>query len=182
MKSSKSKLIAALVLFPLAFQAVWADEGSSLSLGPFEVLPGGKGRVMVGLGEFNAFNQRTPKGDGPSAMANLEYRFGKKISYLGFALGGLMNTNSGSFVYVGNYVDIGYKNYVITPLLSVGSYRKGAGPDLGGTLQFRSSITLAYELEDGSRVGVRVAHISNAGIHDENPGANEFLVTYGFPF
>jgi lipid A 3-O-deacylase len=182
MRSPKSKILAALLLLPLAFDAAWADESKSAYLGPFEVLPGGKGRISVGVGEFNAFNQRTPKGNGPAAMANLEYRFGKKISYIGFALGGLMTSNSGSFVYVGNYADFRYKHYIATPQLSVGAYRKGAGPDLGGTLQFRSSVTLAYQLEDGSRVGVRVAHISNAGIHDDNPGENEFLITYGFGF
>ncbi len=182
MKSTIAIIAAALLLLTLVSRGLWAAEAQSLPLGPFEVLPSGKGRIMVGLGEFNAFNQRTPKGDGPSAVANVEYRFGKKISYIGFAVGGMVNSNSGSFVYLGNYADIRYKSYIATPLLSVGAYRKGAGPDLGGTLQFRSSITLAYQLEDGSRVGVRIAHISNAGIHEENPGANEFLITYGMSF
>lgn len=113
---------------------------------------------------------------------NLEYRFGRKIFYLGFAAGGLVNSDGGSFLYVGNYADIRYKNYIATPLLSVGRYNKGAGPDLGGVLQFRSSVTLAYELQDGSRVGVRVAHISNARIRESNPGANEVLLTYGLRF
>ncbi len=115
-------------------------------------------------------------------MLNLEYRFGKKIAYLGFAVGGLVTSDSGSFVYVGNYADIRYKNYIATPMLSVGAYRKGAGPDLGGTLEFRSSITLAYEFEDGSRIGLRVAHVSNASIHDDNPGENEVLITCSFRF
>lgn len=137
---------------------------------------------MVGGGAFNAFADGGQTEDRTSAMLNIEYRFGKKISYLGFAVGGLVTSDSGSFVYVGNFADIRYKNYIATPLLSVGAYRKGAGPDLGGTLEFRSSITLAYEFEDGSRIGVRFAHTSNATIHDDNPGENEFLMTCSFRF
>lgn len=182
MKPQKSGLLAALVLFTAAFSVSWADQTRPLSLGRFEVLPSGKGMLLGGAGEFNAFRQRDAGGNGASALLNLEYQFGKKIFYIGFAAGGLVNSDGGSFVYLGNFADIRYKNYVATPLLSVGAYQKGAGPDLGGTLQFRSSITLAYELEDGSRVGVRVAHISNAGIHDKNPGANEVLLTYGYRF
>ncbi len=182
MKALKSKFLFVLIVFAAGIKVGWADQARPLSLGPFEVLPSGEERFVVGAGGFNTFRQRDPEGDGASAVLNLEYHFGKKIYYLGFAIGGLVNSDGGSFVYLGNYADIRYKTYVVTPLVSVGAYRRGAGPDLGGTLQFRSSITLAYETKDSSRVGVRVAHTSNAGIYDENPGANEVLITYGSSF
>lgn len=182
MKPPNLNRVFLVLLLSLAFNTARADQGSPLALGPFEVLPSGAGMVVVGVGEFNAFRQRDPGEVGASSELNLEYRFGKKFFYLGFAAGGLANTDGGKFLYLGNYADIRYKKIVVTPLLSVGAYRKGSGPDLGGTLQFRSSVTLAYELDDGSRFGVRLAHISNAGIYDENPGANEVLITYAFPF
>lgn len=163
-------------------QAARAEESQPLSFGPFELLPSGKSMVAVGGGEFNAFLQQDLVEGDASAELNLEYRWGKKIAYIGFTVGGLVNSDGGSFVYLGNYAEIKYKRFIATPVLSLGAYQQGAGPDLGGTFQFRSSLTLDYVIEEGSRIGVRVAHISNAGIHDENPGLNEFLVMYTFSF
>lgn len=182
MRSSIFKLAAIFLLFSSSPNVVRADRDAPLAFGPFELLPSGDGMVVVGAGEFNAFRQRDPGEVGASSVVNLEYRFGKKFYYLGFAVGGLANTDGGRFVYLGNYADIRYKRIILTPLLSVGAYKRGSGPDLGGTLQFRSSVTVSYEFDNRSRFGVRLAHISNAGIHDENPGLNEVLITFAFPF
>jgi hypothetical protein len=182
MRSLKSKLLVTSIFLLATFNLAWADQTQPLSLGPLEILPSGKSRLMIGGGSFNVLAGGGQTEDRTAAMLNLEYRFGKKISFLGFAVGGLVTSDSGGFVYVGNYADIRYKRIGATPMLSVGAYRKGAGLDLGGTLEFRSSITLAYELEDGSRFGVRVAHMSNASIYDDNPGENEILLTYDFSF
>lgn len=182
MRSVTFKLVAIVLFFSSALVAVRADQDAPLDLGPFKLLPSGDGMVVVGAGEFNAFRQRDPGEVGASSVLNLEYRFGKKFFYLGFAIGGLANTDGGKFVYLGNYADIRYKRIIVTPLLSVGAYSRGSGPDLGGTLEFRSSVTVDYEFDNRSRLGVRLAHISNAGIHDENPGLNELLITYAFPF
>jgi lipid A 3-O-deacylase len=62
----------------------------------------------------------------------------------------------------------------------MGGYHEGDSADLGGVFQFRESIDLAYRFDNGHRLGVRVAHISNAGIHDKNPGEEEILLTYSF--
>lgn len=69
-----------------------------------------------------------------------------------------------------------------TPFLGLGGYSEGDDTDLGGVFQFRASLNLAYQFHDGSRFGVRFAHISNAGIHDRNPGEEELLLTYSIPF
>ncbi|MDX1529074.1 MAG: acyloxyacyl hydrolase [Gammaproteobacteria bacterium] len=182
MRSSIFKLVAVSLFFSWALNAARADQVAPLEFGPFELLPSGDGMVMVGAGEYNAFRQRDPGEVGASSVLNLEYRFGRKFFYLGFALGGLANTDGGKFVYLGNYADIRYRRIIVTPLLSVGAYSRGSGPDLGGTLQFRSAVTVDYEFDNRSRLGVRLAHTSNASIHDENPGLNEILFTYAFPF
>jgi len=36
-------------------------------------------------------------------------------------------------------------------------------------------------LDNKSRIGLQIAHISNAGIYHRNPDDNEVLVTYAFP-
>ena len=43
------------------------------------------------------------------------------------------------------------------------------------------SLDLAYRFDNGHRLGVRAAHISNASIHERNPGEEELLLTYSFP-
>ncbi|MDH3316794.1 MAG: acyloxyacyl hydrolase [Gammaproteobacteria bacterium] len=182
MINKKTLIFLATILIAGAYKAAQADQSQPLALGPLEVLPSGNGMLMIGVGGFDALWPRDSVGNGTSALLNVEYRFGKKLFYLGLVTGVLVNSDSGGFVYVGNYVDIRYKKFIATPLLSVGAYSQGAGPDLGGTLEFRSSITFAYELEDKSRIGVGIAHISNASIHDENPGENEILVSYSFHF
>ncbi|BDS05655.1 hypothetical protein NT6N_06950 [Oceaniferula spumae] len=44
--------------------------------------------------------------------------------------------------------------------------------DLGGKLQFFSSLGVDWKLSDCCTIGYRWHHISNAGIHDKNPGLN----------
>ena len=47
--------------------------------------------------------------------------------------------------------------------------------------QFRQSLDLEYRFANGHRLGIRVAHISNASIHNSNPGEEELLLTYSLP-
>lgn len=182
MNSLKLNLSVTLLLSLGFLHAARADQSQPYFFGPFELTPSGKSIIMVGAGVFDAFLQQDAPGSGESAVVNVEYRFGRKFFYLGFVVGGLVNSDGGSFVYVGNYADIRYKRFVATPVLSLGAYEEGDGPDLGGTFEFRSSIALDYEIGKDSRVGVRVSHTSNAGIHEDNPGANELLLTYSFSF
>ena len=69
----------------------------------------------------------------------------------------------------------------MTPVGAVGGYRRSGGEDLGSTFQFRASVELSYQFDNQSRVGVQVAHISNAGTSSRNPGPNELLLTYAIP-
>jgi hypothetical protein len=96
-------------------------------------------------------------------------------------MGVMANTDGGVFGYGGIYADIKYRNLVATPFFTVGGYHQGGSKDLGGTFQFRSGMTFAYQFNRGSRLGVRFAHISNASIYDNNPGENEVLLTYAIP-
>ena len=54
--------------------------------------------------------------------------------------------------------------------------------DLGGNLQFTSSIGLQAEIGDKWTVGYRYQHISNAGIEDQNPGLNMHALFTNFEF
>jgi hypothetical protein len=50
--------------------------------------------------------------------------------------------------------------------------------DLGGNLQIRTLIGLSYRLDERSVVSIAASHKSNAGIADENPGANAFTLRF----
>jgi lipid A 3-O-deacylase len=144
-------------------QTVLGDQPSYLDLaaGAFDI-PIHRGAVTTGEGR-------------------VEFRYGEKFFYIGPAVGLLVNGKGGVYGYGGFYADIAFDRFVVTPLAAVGAYRRGDGPDLGGTLEFRLSINAAYELDNKSRVGLQIAHISNAGIYHRNPDDNEVLVTYAFP-
>jgi len=94
----------------------------------------------------------------------IEFRYGEKLFYIGPAAGVLVNGKGGVYGYVGFYGDIAIDRFVVTPLAAVGGYRRGGGPDLGGPFEFRLGINTAYELDDKSRLGLQIAHFSNAGI------------------
>lgn len=67
------------------------------------------------------------------------------------------------------------QSMVLTPSFGVGLYNEDNGDVvLGDPLEFRSAVMLSYELQSGSRIGVRFGHVSNAGLGETNPGS-EFL-------
>ena len=143
-----------------------------LELGPV-VLHGSEADLaMLGLGVFDPFDNRT------SAAATLEYRLGRKLLFIGPALGGMANAEGGLFGYFGLYFDLSVGPITFTPQLGLGAYHRGDSRDLGGTFQFRETVELSWRFANGHRAGVRVAHISNADIHDRNPGEEEYYLTY----
>ena len=48
--------------------------------------------------------------------------------------------------------------------------------------QFRLALGITYQFEDRSRLGITLGHISNAQIHDDNPGEDEVYVSFALPF
>lgn len=73
------------------------------------------------------------------------------------------------------------EHWTITPAAGIGAYERGGGKDLGGVFQFHLGLDVAYRLQSGSRIGVKLTHISNASIHDDNPGTESLLLTYTIP-
>lgn len=134
--------------------------------------------VGVGVFDFREPFERSER----SAAGRLELRAGKKLWFLGPAVGLVANTDGGVFGYGGVYADIAYGNFVVTPLAALGGYRQGDSSDLGGVFQFRLSLGLSYQFENRHRLGLNVAHISNKNIHDTNPGEEEIYLTYAIPF
>ena len=100
-------------------------------------------------------------------------------------LGGLLVASRGSlYVYGGVLTDIPLgKRWVATPGFAAGIFHRGrGGQDLGGSLEFRSSIELAYRFRDGSRLGLSLSHLSNGGFYDRNPGTESLVLVWSAGF
>ena len=68
--------------------------------------------------------------------------------------------------------------WILSPGSAVGLYYRAYGKNLGGALEFRSHLELAYRLPRETRLGVCIYHLSNAGIFDFNPGSESLVLTY----
>jgi lipid A 3-O-deacylase len=157
--------------------AVRADEPTTMAfarLGPIVVHGNEADNLLLGAGVFDLRRHATPAG-------TVEYRFGRKVFVVGPTLGLMANTDGGLFGYVGVYGDLSYKNVYVTPQLAIGGYHQGGSQDLGGVFQFRESLDIAWRFDNGHRLGIRAAHISNAAIYDINPGEEELLLIYSVP-
>ena len=143
-------------------------------------------RFVLGLGAFDGIEF-----DDGSGEARFEYRSGAAG---GAGLGGdwfrgvapltgfLVNGDGGVFGYGGLYADLRLTERVsFTPMGGIGGYGSGDGKDLGGVFQFIVASEVAYEFENRMRLGLYVSHISNAGIHDDNPGTDSVLVSFSVP-
>lgn len=117
-----------------------------------------------------------------SGLASIEYR-GERFWHGLLPIAGVAaNTDGGAYVYGGfNYdFDLGDR-WVLTPSLAVAAYHEGDSRDLGGVIEFQSRLGLDYRFENESRLGLSIAHLSNAGIYDDNPGAEMVMLNYSIP-
>lgn len=175
-------------LFPLLFlllsttitaspaKAVSSPE-SFYSLGNWHLLGDTPHYLDLGLGFFDVGRDQTN-----DPAVHLQLRIGKKLWFIGPAVGIMVNHEGGYFGYGAIYGEIIWKKLIFTPMLAAGAYEDGDGKDLGGTFQFRSSLSMAYQFDNLSRLGLQVGHISNADLHDHNPGEEEVFLTFALPF
>jgi hypothetical protein len=131
--------------------------------------------VAVGVGGFDVNDDET------TFQGRIEYR-GERLVFLKPIAGFMVTGDAGLYGYGGLLVDVYLgRRWVVTPSFAAGAYAEGDGKDLGGTLQFRSAIELAYRLDDRSRLGLAFDHISNAGLYEENPGTESLVLIYAIP-
>jgi len=168
--------LAAIGLAPIAFAPTTAS--AQLTFGS----PGDPPKVAVGAGAFDITpgNHRDSK---TAAEFRGEYRFGDMF-WIVAPFVGVQGTSDGAFYgYGGLGFDVNFTpNLVLTPNVAAGYFAPGSGTRLGYPLEFRSGAELAWRFADMSRLGVAVHHISNAGLGKHNPGEQEVLVMYSFPF
>lgn len=117
-----------------------------------------------------------------TGMFGIEYRSDYKDLFLTPMAGGFVSAEGAFYGYGGVFVDIFLgRRLVLRPNFSVGAFSDGDGKDLGGWLEFRSGIELAWRFDDRSRLGIEFSHLSNAGIYDSNPGTENLTINYSVP-
>jgi len=98
-------------------------------------------------------------------------------------LGGLTATSDEAlYGYLGIVMDIPIiKNVTFSPSFAPGIYLENSGKKLGSLVEFRSMAEISYKFQSGSRLGLSVYHLSNAGLTQYNPGVEVVTVCYTFP-
>lgn len=151
--------VSSLAAAPLAF---------TMSAGQHNVLDGGDGNT-AGVETFFA----------PRKFHVLP----KSVPALA-PVGGLLAASRGSlYVYGGFRLDIPLgSRWVVTPGFAAGLFHRGSGQNLGGPVEFRSSIELAYEISASSRLGLNLSHLSNGGLYANNPGTESLVLVWSAGF
>lgn len=133
--------------------------------------------ITLGVGVFDIVHDEPA-----STEFRLEYRHENIWRNLYPSLGLMVNTDEAIYgVFSLNYdVDLGH-NFTLTPFTGVGIYEENDSKDLGGPIEFRSGLELAYTLADNYRVGLNFSHMSNASIYEDNPGTESLTVNFSIP-
>ena len=136
----------------------------------------GHGLVGVGLGDIGVFST-------DHVLASLQWRSGS--SWLGLFRPWLTltGTDQGSG-YLGGGVGFDLpltQHWIVAPSFGPVIYWQGDGLSLGEALEFRSRIEFDYRFNDGQRVGLSLAHISNGGLSHRNPGTQTAEIDYWHP-
>jgi len=165
-------------MLPLAALIAGGAAARADDLGPLNLVGTEHTYLEFAGGLFDVDGHR---GTNTTGEVSGEWRYGKKFFYIGPALGVLANFQGATDFYGGFYSDLKFGKVVITPLGAVSWYNKGGSLNLGGTFQFRLELGASYELDSGSRVGLKIDHLSSAGINKVNPGESGLMVTYAIP-
>jgi outer membrane protein OmpA-like peptidoglycan-associated protein len=135
-------------------------------------------RSQLEVGSFDVFH----KGD--SASFDLQLRPPWRLWDFGVFIGGMVTTKSALMGYGGFTLDVpGTDNLFIVADASVGYYSRGNDKVLafGDPAEFRLGGGVAYEFDNGWRLGAVLHHISNNGQDKKNPGVEIAALTLSIP-
>lgn len=160
-------LLLCAVILAVSPPARGADlvDGFALSAGAFNVLNGDTS------GEAGFELRIRPLWEGAAALPWV----------LRPAAGAMATTEGALYGYLGFRLEIPVgERWTLTPQTAAGAYDRGDDKELGGSLQFRSGLELAYEVNPGNRVGAVFYHLSNAGFDDRNPGSESLVLFWSW--
>jgi hypothetical protein len=149
---------------------------SSLGLAFPERASAAETTAVAGFGVYGAQD-----GEEHSAVLDFEYRFRPWRLGIGPVVGMAAASNGAAYARVGLGRDFPFtERWNANISVAAAGYQRGHGKDLGRGFEFRSALDLSYQIQPGVRLGAAVAHLSNAGIGERNPGVETFAVTISF--
>jgi hypothetical protein len=132
--------------------------------------------IVIGAGGFDVNDDMT------AGQLEAQFRLNTRLWIFRPQVGLFATTDAAFYAHAGIYTDIYFgRRVVLQPSFGVGAFHEGDGKDLGGTLEFRSALELAYRFDNASRLGVQIGHLSNAGLYDANPGEEFIILNYSIP-
>jgi len=141
------------------------------------------GSFSVSVGTFNMGHSHTSDGLG------LEYRLNSRSwkpresgRFSLIPTFGITGTSKEAFfAYAGFRTNLDLtQRWRLTPGFAVGAYDRNGDIDLGGPIEFRSSLDVSSAIRNGMRIGVTLYHVSNARLYDRNPGINALAFVQTF--
>ncbi|WP_165814529.1 acyloxyacyl hydrolase [Pararhodobacter oceanensis] len=131
------------------------------------------GRLTLGIGRTET----------PSTVFVMNWHSAPRPAGWSYAAG-LHATSLGSaWIGVGaSYsLPLGNSPYFLRGTFMPGLYTRGSDMDLGGPLQFTTSVEFGTTLRNDAEVSLLLLHRSNGGIYRNNPGVNALSVNYTIP-
>ena len=182
LKSPFIALLSGLIITaPSAFAQEYTSDlnPSDLRGTPSYASPEDQSWLSLGIGRYAIFD-----GDDDAWDFRAEYRHGENLFWEIEPWGGAELTSDGSFwLGAGILADFNVAPSIyMTPSVGAGLYAQGGSDhDLGHPIEFRFGLETSYEFMSGHRLGVSFSHMSNAGLDDENPGAETLGIHYNVP-
>ena len=133
--------------------------------------------LVIGAGSWE-----TLRGNYIKPEIDVDYRFGDSILWILRPHVGVLTAGDGDYYGYGGFVaDFHVLPHIVLTLnTAIGGYG-GHGYNLGSHFEFRNGADLAYQFDNGWRIGAGFYHISNAGITRENGGSESALLQLSVP-
>jgi flagellar motor protein MotB len=135
-------------------------------------------RSQLEVGSYDVFHKAN------SQSFDLQLRPGWRLWDFGVMVGGMVTTKGALMGYGGFTLDLPVTdNFFIVADATAGYYSRGDDKVLsfGSTAEFRTGGGVAYEFDNGWRLGADFHHISNAGLDRKNPGVEIAAITLSVP-
>lgn len=137
---------------------------------------------MAGQSDIDDYDEETFEGRVEFTSHYTDFAAPPYFGGFGPMLGFMASGKGSVFGYGGVYADFLFgDHFVIRPEVGGGGFVQGRAKALGGVFQFHAAITSAFVFDNEARIGITLTHISNASIHDSNPGLDSGLFTYAMP-
>ncbi|MFC2101723.1 acyloxyacyl hydrolase [Bacteroidota bacterium] len=166
--SRKTGLMVTMLLFMMSLSCV----------GQHDTITKEPHIISIDLGAYNVFRSEYIHG-----LFEIEFYPRWKAWFFYPFAGAFVNTNAKACFFAGITIPIKVKKHLLIRLsFAPGLYTvSDEKKDLGYFLEFRSALKLAWIFNNNSRLGVELSHISNAGLHHPNPGAETLVISYEIP-